>query len=29
VMGVSLAIFGENAPEPVELAMFPQQVLPA
>ena len=29
VMGVSLAIFAKNAPESVEFAMFPEQVLPA
>lgn len=29
VMGVSLAIFDKNAPEPVELAMLSEQVLPA
>jgi hypothetical protein len=29
VLGVSPAILRENAPEPMELAMFPKQVLPA
>ena len=29
VLSVSLAIFAENAPESMELAMFPEQVLPA
>src|SRR5829696_3919966 len=29
VMAVAPAVLRENAPEPVELAMFPEQVLPA
>jgi hypothetical protein len=29
VMSVSVAILRENAPEPMKLAMFPEQVLPA
>ena len=29
VLSVSLAIFDKNAPEPVEFAMFPEQVLAA
>jgi hypothetical protein len=29
VMAVSLSVLGEDAPEPVELAMLPEQMLPA
>jgi hypothetical protein len=29
VLSVSLAILSENAPEPMEFAMFAKQVLPA